>query len=534
MYWADRVAKEIIDSGKYKHSLPDESGKPYWVDDMKTPSGRIHVGSLRGVMIHDFIYKALLHSGQKATFTYLFEDHDPMDELPSYLPREDWEKYLGQPLFTVPSPDEGYKNYGEYFAKEFQQVFNAVGSEPEIIWVSDLYKIGKMNEGIKLCLDRADVIRKIYEETYKKKLPDNWYPFKVVCPNCGKESTTNVTSWDGGKVKFTCLVEGIEWTKGCGTTSEMSPFSGDGKFVGKLPWKVEWAVKWTVVGVTIEGAGKDHMSAGGSHDIAKLICERVLNYPVPYSLSYEFFLLGGRKMSSSKGLGTSAKEISEIMPPNLVRFLFARTDYRQTIDFDPMGTMVIPDLFDEYDRCYSSYIDGSDEDLTRIFEMSQIDKLPDKEKILLPRFRDIVNYIQMPNVDILQKYEEIKYSKLSETELNLIKERIEYAKIWLAEYAPDEFRLQMSKQLPDRVKHLSKEQKEFLTKVKNLVEENNDPESLQLALYNLTKELKVDAKKSFSAIYIALIGKEYGPKAAWFLLSYPKNKVIKRLEEASK
>ena len=83
MYWADRVAKEIIKSGKFK---------PYWVDDMKTPSGRIHVGSLRGVMVHDFVYKALLHQGQKAKFTYLFEDHDPMDELPPFLEKKEWEK----------------------------------------------------------------------------------------------------------------------------------------------------------------------------------------------------------------------------------------------------------------------------------------------------------------------------------------------------------------------------------------------------------------------------------------------------------
>ncbi|MBI2338683.1 lysine--tRNA ligase, partial [Candidatus Daviesbacteria bacterium] len=60
MYWADRVAKEIIGSGKYK---------PYWVDDMFTPSGFAHIGSLRGPLVHDFIYKALKRAGVKAKFT---------------------------------------------------------------------------------------------------------------------------------------------------------------------------------------------------------------------------------------------------------------------------------------------------------------------------------------------------------------------------------------------------------------------------------------------------------------------------------
>ena len=53
MIWADREAKRLKE-----RSLPLE-----WVDDMKTPSGRIHVGSLRGVIVHDLIYKALKEIG---------------------------------------------------------------------------------------------------------------------------------------------------------------------------------------------------------------------------------------------------------------------------------------------------------------------------------------------------------------------------------------------------------------------------------------------------------------------------------------
>ena len=103
----------------------------------------------------------MLHQEQKATFTYVFEDHDPTDELPPFLDRKIWAKYLGQPLFTVPSPEKGYKNYAEYFALEFQEVFEKIGCHPKIIWVSNLYKTGKMNADIKVCLDKADIIRSI-------------------------------------------------------------------------------------------------------------------------------------------------------------------------------------------------------------------------------------------------------------------------------------------------------------------------------------------------------------------------------------
>lgn len=525
MFWADKIAKKIIDSGKYK---------PYLVDDMKTPSGRIHVGSLRGVVIHDLVYKALVDAKQKGEFTYVFDDHDPMDDLPKYLEKDKWSKYLGQPLFTIPSPNGEGENYAKYFADEFTQVFRSIGCRPKILWSSEFYKTGKMNEGIKICLDNAAKIRAIYEELYHKVLPKEWFPFQVLCPKCGKESTTNVTAWDGENVSFSCKIDKVPWTNGCGFVGVSSPFSSKGKFAGKLAWKVEWAVKWQVLGVTIEGAGKDHMSAGGSHDIAKLICERVINYQVPFPIPYEFFLIGGKKMSSSKGLGSSAREVSDILPPYLLRFLFTRTDYRQAIEFDPVSTMVIPDLFDEYDRAWQAYNNNSDEDLARTFELSQINEIPLKTKLFLPRFRDVANYIQLANIETTQKFEKLKGNKLTKEEKQILQERIKYAQIWIEKYAPQEYRWQMSLSLPIEAKKLTDKQQEFLKEVIKVIETQDNPEKLQLSLYQLSKTLNLPTKEAFASIYLTFLGKTYGPRAAWFLLQYPKDKVIKRLLEAGK
>jgi len=80
MIWADREAKRLKE-----RNLPLE-----WADDMKTPSGRIDVGSLRGVIVHDLIYKALKDIGVKTKFSYVFNDMDPMDGMPSYLDKNIW------------------------------------------------------------------------------------------------------------------------------------------------------------------------------------------------------------------------------------------------------------------------------------------------------------------------------------------------------------------------------------------------------------------------------------------------------------
>ncbi|MBI3955122.1 lysine--tRNA ligase [Candidatus Gottesmanbacteria bacterium] len=497
---------------------------------MKTPSGRIHVGSLRGVVVHDLVYRALQDRGVKARFTYVFEDHDPMDGLPHYLDAKIWSQYLGKPLFSIPSPVSGFDSYAKHYAFEFQKVFEKIGSRPEIVWTSSLYFDGRMNKDIKISLDNVDKIKKIYQEIYHKDLSDSWYPFQAVCPNCGKESTTKVTGWDGEKVTFSCNINQVDWTLGCGYSGKISPYSGKDYYAGKLPWKVEWAVKWKVIGVTIEGAGKDHMSAGGSHDVASRICREVINYPVPFPVPYEFFLIRGKKMSSSKGLGSSAKEVSEIIPPYLLRFLMVRTQIQQTIDFDPFD-MTIPDLFDEYDRCRIAYIQKSDADLARIFELSQVtdDFIP--KDIFIPRFRVLAQIIQFPNVDPQEYFAKEKKSKLTTEETAILEERIKYALIWLEKYAPGEMIFSPSIDIPQDAKQLSDVQKKYLSGLIKIISSTKSPEDLQIALYEEGKKSGIKITDAFQAIYVSILGKTHGPKAAWLLYNLDHKFLEKRFQE---
>ena len=421
------------------------------------------------------------------------------------------------PLYKIPSPLEGFDSYAQFYAKEFMDVFNAIGCYPEIIWATDLYLSGKMNSLIKVCLDKTDVIRKIYEEVYKKKLPKDWHPFLAYCPNCGKISTTKVHNWDGEFVHLICRVDGLGWTKGCGFEGKVSPLSNKKGMNGKLPWKIEWACKWKALGVTVEGAGKDHMSRGGSHDIAALICRKVLDCEVPFPLSYEFFLVKGKKMSSSKGLGSSAKEMLEILPPEILRFLMVKTKINQAVNFDPSGE-TIPKLFDDYQLAGQEYFNKGqrDKDLARIFELSQVDKIESPPKI---RFMTLVQWIQMPNLQ-----DKIREEKLSQW--------ADYARIWLDRYAPESVKFEIQKKIPKEVEKLNKRQKEFLKKVAKEIDKKWEAEEFQKELYEWAKELGLSSNEAFQALYIPLVGKDHGPRAAWLILEY-KEFVQKRFQDIS-
>ncbi len=515
MIWADREAKRLKE-----RNLPLE-----WADDMKTPSGRIHVGSLRGVIVHDLIHKALKDIGVKTKFSYVFNDMDQMDGMPSYLDKNKWGKYMGCPLYQIPSPEPGFKSFAQYYAKEFIEVFNSINCHPQIIWSSELHRSGKMNEVIKLILDKADVVRDIYKKVVKKERPANWFPYNPICEKCGKIGTTNVYKWDGKYVYYRCEPEIIEWAKGCGYEGKIEPVNEN----GKLSWRLDWPAHWKVIGVTIESSGKDHMSSGGSYDMAVHFCKEILGTVAPDALGgYEWFTIGGKKMSSSKGIGSSAKEVSEILPPDVFRFMQVRTPIKTHLDFDPFGDTIL-NLFDDYDRCLNNYFlklenklpkDKAGEvaaDYARIIELSEVKPLP-KKRLYLPRFRTVANLLKTKNDNLLTFFETLNKKQLTTEEKEILDERIKYAKIYLDKYEGDKTEMTV------KPFSLTEKQKEFLKILKeNLENQTDDP---QLTVFQSIKQSNIQAREAFSAFYNTLTGKSFGPKAGDLIKQLGIEKVI--------
>jgi lysyl-tRNA synthetase class 1 len=505
MHWADKIAKEIIASGKYK---------PYWVDDMKTPSGFAHIGSMLGPVIHSAIYRALKDAGQNANLTYVFNDFDPADEFPSVL-KETLEGHQGEALKMIPSPDSKFGNLADFLADDLKKSIEYLGFEAEYISSWDLYHQGKFDKVIKLALDNSEKIQDIYQKVSgSAKKEAGWLPFQVICEKCGKLGTTKVFAWDGKDVSYRCEPNLVTWAKGCGYEGKISPFGG----TGKLPWKVDWAAHWKVIGVTIEGAGKDHASAGGSYDIAMAICKEVFGFQEPFKIPYEFILIGGRKMSSSKGVGLKAHDLVKILPAEVARFLFISADIGSQSNFDPVGTMAISDLFDAYDKAW--------EEGSRSFILSQVKDIPVKSKKLsLPRFRDIANYLSQGLGD-----KEVP-GKFENSDAKILQERIKYAKVWLSDYAPETYRFEMTKGIPEDAKKLTPGQKEYLKEVAKLFEKDVEADTLQVELYNLSKRLKMNPSDAFAAIYIAFTGKTHGPRAGVLLINFGKEKVTGRITD---
>lgn len=547
LHWVDQLADQIWQWTETT-SVPK-----LHVDDMKTPSGRVHTGSLRGVLIHDLAAKALeMRRGDHqlpVISTYVFNDMDPMDGLPHYLNADEYQEHMGKPLFQIPAPDldrcgidisqaspeemadfKSAKTFAEVYAWDFIHAFRKLGCSQEIVWSHQLYQSGQMDDTIRLALDSVEQFRTIYQEVAEYQLPQKWYPFQVICPVCGKLGTTLVTDWDGTEVTFECQPHKVEWAQGCGHQGKISPFGG----TGKLLWKADWPAHWKVIGVSVEGAGKDHTSAGGSRDMANAICQSIYHITTPDDIPYEWIMFRGAKMSSSKGVGTSAREFTELFPAEVGRFLFVNKHYGSVIDFDPR-TMAIPDLFDAYDEAARVYwgegAAEADQRLARSFELSQLGAMPQPQ--FLPRFRDVAIWLQDPSMDPAQQAAAVKGSSLSELELATLQQRLQYAKTWVERYAPAEYQLTPQPELPTAAAQLSPEQATFAADILETARAQTwpDPTAFQQHIYETAKASPLGTRGGFATLYLALLGKTAGPRAAWLILSLTPDLLDQRLAQ---
>ena len=133
------------------------------------------------------------------------------------------------------------------------------------------------------------------------------------------------------------------------------------------------------------------------------------------------------------------------------------------------------------------------------------------------------------------EFGKLKGAPLSEDEQVSLSVRAEYAKKWLAEYAPEKYKFEVQKTVPEAAKALDAAQKLALAEVQTFIVANPDStgEALHTELHEIRKRAGLEAKAFFSAIYLSILGKESGPQAGWFLTTLDRDFLLARLKEVS-
>lgn len=244
-------------------------------------------------------------------------------------------------------------------------------------------------------------------------------------------------------------------------------------------------------------------------------------------------------MSSSKGVGSSAREIADLLPPELLRFLMLRTQPKTAIDFSPNYENVTR-LFRDYDTLMQKYemavAENPHPELTKELLPLLYSQLGDEIQTHSTfDLSTLISLLQIPHLDIRQEVTNRSDRSLNDEDWTAIDRRISTAQKWLEDYAdPEEKLVLYFDEIPETAQNLTPEQMQYLTHLlENLSTlENWEAEELQTAIFSSAKALSISPQVAFPAVYFCFIGKERGPKAGNLLSYLDRSFVLDRLQKA--
>ncbi|MCF2136036.1 MAG: lysine--tRNA ligase [Candidatus Thorarchaeota archaeon] len=510
----------------------------YLLSAGKSPSGSIHIGFLRELIISDVIKRKLLDMGKKARTMFIIDDYDPVRSFPPgiSLSLDDW---AGVPYSDVPDEFGCCSSFGAHWGNELIRALPEYGLDPEIVWTSEIYKMPEMVEEIRLCLRNTEVIREIMIEFVARDFsPEQraeyvesmkqWYPGSVICPKCGRLQAgkkgsiqpNRILSYDPDtdEVSFKCHYCGLE---------DKRPLS---ELRIKLTWRIDWPVKWHIFNVTCEPAGKDHAVKGGSYDTGLEVSRRVFGWEGPVKVPYEWVQIGGRDMATSEGIVFSPKVWLDIAPPELYRFLMLKTDISRTINIQPDR---IPDFVDQYDRFERIYYDLEDvnEESKKLAKLlyplcepkpvndEYVPKLPFKYAVVMSQLDEILGHDVVIANCVAALKKQFSLSEVSEESMYHIERRLRMARNWVQEYGTARDRVSIPPTVPPEIRQtLTDKDKDFLKGLLERLEQTElSDEEIQTIVFETAKGVGLKDKRAFIVLYRILISRKSGPRLGPFL-----------------
>ena len=541
-FWAVQYARKAIQRAR-------EKGKDHvTVKCAATPSGVLHIGNANEVIRSYFIAKSIEMLGFKAKVIYTSDDRDPLRSIPKTIldkdgnlistPKEileEFKKYFGKPVCLVPDPFKCHSSWSEHFLYFFFEGLRKLGIldviDFEYYSPNVLYFNGVYDEILKFVLENKDKI-----EAFLREFKEHPIVYNVLCENCGR-ITAKLISFDGEKVEYICerrvLGDEDRIAEGCG-------YHGKTHFrYGKLPWHLEWAAQWKIFDADIEPFGKEHLE---SYKISKPIAEKIFGIKAPIPVMYEFFLVNGEKMSSSKGNVYDINFLLRFLEPEVILYLYTkRPNMQRNIDLKNIHLLV-----DEWDRLEEKVLKTLE-----LLEKGEIDIEQLKDRKDVANYEELVIYYLCMRGEIKRRVK-IPYTfaaiigqllkeerkifevllrtghitrNISEENWKFILERIEKASYWAKHFAPEIYKVRIIEEKVDI--NLDEKDKETLRKIKEFIEnnENWEVDYVQTEIHRIIKETN-DPKKFYKKLYKIFLGKEAGPKIGTLISVIGKEKAL--------
>ncbi len=498
-HWSEWLAERVI----------SEKKEPYVITGGITTSGPAHLGTLCEFLFPDCIRRQLEKRGKKATFYFLADIHDAFDSVP--LPLEQYktqlEPHLGKPLCDVPDPTGKSRSFGDHFLDEVRGLMALFGVKATVLRVNELYSEGKFDEWARFYLLHEAETKRIVEESSGKQEKKDWSPIMPICGNCGRVATTRVTGHTEDSYEYVCDKD-VKYTKGCGHHGKNR--LSDHKY--KLTWRLDWPTKKQIFHTSIEGAGMDHHTKGGSEDTCKAITLELMkaDYHIPFK--YGFILFQGKKYSKSKGIGMGVSDLVKLVPPEILEYILVKPDLEENVDINPTPENLLKTMEDFQ---LASQLSGKGAELSRHER---------KMEIAFELSAERLNW-KVPFLDVLLYYQIYgdwgKVAGLTQDPAGTAYLR-PYIEEWVArDFMPEDYRF---KYQPGAMPA-----SENVKKLLSSLDDGMDALAIHNAVFDFAKAGNIEPKALFAELYRALLGKERGPRLGKLLFALGVQRVKKDL-----
>jgi lysyl-tRNA synthetase class 1 len=283
------------------------------------------------------------------------------------------------------------------------------------------------------------------------------------------------------------------------------------------------------LGVDIEPFGREHASAGGSYDTGARLMQEVYEAEAPLPVPYDSIHMVGdtKKMSASKGTALSAEEGLELLPAEVIRYFMLRSPLNTPLYFDPINGVVR--LMDDF-AALAAKADRteSEEQLlyicTRGVEAKTVSRVPFSH--LVASYQAALKDADK-TLDIIRRTE---HAQIVDEDGDIIRDELKFIDAWLEKRAPEDVKFALQDTVDAAM--FSPAQKAYMNGLADKIAgapEDADGEWFHQAIYGFKDYEGLGPKDLFTTLYQALIGKDSGPRAGWFLSILPRDWLIKRL-----
>jgi lysyl-tRNA synthetase class 1 len=552
--WVARMADEVIAESERR-----APGKQVVVASGISPSGPIHLGNLREIMMPHLVADEIRRRGIACDHILSWDDFDRLRRVPASIDQS-WAEHVGRPLTAVPAPPGSeHASWADHFRAPMEAALRRMGVEYRGISQTQMYTSGAYVDQVLLAMRERKRIDEVLGRYRTKAAPAQavpsgataaeaeaaaaaaegsgaateedggssagYFPYKPYCSVCDRDFTT-VTSYNDETTE-------LSYTCQCGH-SETVLLSQHRR--GKLVWKVDWPMRWAYEGVIFEPSGVDHQSPGSSFVVGGQLVREIFGGQQPIGPMYAFVgITGMAKMSSSRGGVPTPGDALEIMEEFLLRWLYSRRRPQQA--FNIALDAELHRLYDEWDAVERRVAGGAASDL----DFSAYDRAIRTAAGELPRTPRPLPYRTLASVADITTGDQAQMLRiLSDFDpghpigsLDEVRPRLDRAQRWVETQLPSEQRTRLQPE-PDRaaLDALTDSERGALKLLTDGLDQHWSLDGLSQLVYAVPKlqaglpadakptpELKVAQRQFFALVYRLLIGTDTGPRLPTLLLA---------------